>query len=1068
MRHVYVAITLAFLTLAVALEGLSAFYWFRVVEPRMRTEAAAQAKILAESHADVLTLALTSGVGAARREAVQATLDEILLFQNPDSESPFFQSVELEVDYDVVSAEKGTLDLSKGAGTTEVGFPAEVALFDSGSFELLGIARFVVSDRFFQSFSDDVERSRFVESVAVLLILGVVWVCAMFVYSKLYRQTHERQRAEKALLENVHKYQRLVDNLSGYFVFGRSARGRIDNFSGSVSRVLGYEPQYLAKIFDGLLTSHPLNHNALRTRDQALQSGRECTYEVELVDGQGAVRRIEMTEIPVPDADEDSSAVDGIGRDITAQRLFERELKQARDEAERANQAKSQFLANMSHEIRTPMNAILGMTQLAMKTALDDQQRHYCRTIKSSGGMLLDLINDILDLSKIEASKLEIESSDFTIEEVLANLTRVVNVKAAEKNVELLFRVQDNVPARLNGDPLRLGQILLNLTNNAVKFTDRGEIVVGTELIAEDDHGHLLRFYVRDTGIGIPADRLSVLFEPFTQADESMTRVYGGTGLGLTISKHLAELMGGEMEVMSHPGRGSLFSFTARFKRAKDMAEERIRNGSRLMGMPVLVVDDNPTSCEILSDMLQSFSVEAKTASSGGEALDELERAAGEGSPYRLVFLDWRMPELDGVETAIQIRHHLRPKDVPAIVLVTAYGTHAVSQEAAKAGVKVCLAKPVSPSRLFDSIQEALYKAESPVRETTWEAPVREQRFESSRRVLVVEDNSINREVARGLLTDMGLVVEEVVSGEEALARLDESQFDVVLMDIQMPGMDGTQTTKRIRSNPDLRDLPVIAMTAHAMHGDRERFLAAGMSDYISKPVDEEKLGVVLSRWIPSIHAEAPPFSEYSDDATEIPGIDVRDGLRRTGGNLQLLVKLVTDFRRTYGDADRRIRGELEGENRDIARKLVHTLKGTSATISAVSVSAAAADLETAMKEDRDWREGMANLGAALAEVMRGGELQQQPKPATESQPPPTMDELSQILPTLRHLMLQIEANDLDALTTFTALAQAIGEAKLSSDARNLGASLESLDFESAQDHLSEWSSALGISWKDP
>ena len=534
MKNVYVAVTLIFLILAFALEGISTFYWSRVIEPRMRAEAAAQAKVLAESHAEVLTQALISGEGDSRRQAVLATLDEILLFQDPDTESPFFESVELEVDYDVIPEEEGSLDLRKGEGSEESGFPTEVALFDRSTFELLGIARFVVSDRFFESFKEDVKRSRYVESSATLLFLLLVWAGVMVVYTMLNRQTRERQRAEKALLEHVQKYRRLVDNLEGYFVFGRKEPGRFDAFSDSVALVLGYKPESLTEEFQDHLTDNPMNQKASEIRDQAFSEVRECTYEVELLDAKGEIRRIEMTEIPLRNGGSESTAVDGIGRDITAQRRFELELKRARDAAEDANRAKSQFLANMSHEIRTPMNAILGMSQLAMKTGLDERQKNYCTKIQSSARLLLDIINDILDLSKIEASKFKIEASDFRLEEVMANLAAVVGIKAAEKEIELHFSIQDGVPNRLNGDPLRLGQVLLNLTNNAVKFTASGEIVVGVEKVAEDQGGVFLRFYVRDTGIGIPADQVPNLFEPFTQADESMTRKFGGTGLGLT------------------------------------------------------------------------------------------------------------------------------------------------------------------------------------------------------------------------------------------------------------------------------------------------------------------------------------------------------------------------------------------------------------------------------------------------------------------------------------------------------------------------------------------------------
>jgi len=1064
MRHAYLAVTVVFVVLAIALEGLSAYYWFRVIEPRMYTEAAAQAKILAESHADALTLALTSQQGAARRQAVAAALDRILLARDPDSKSPFFNSVELEVDDDYLEQEEDAFDaLHVGRSSESGGFAVEVALYDRTTFELVGIARFVVNDQFFRSFRADVRHSRYVQSVAGLLLLVSIWASVLVVMRYLKRQIHEREKTERALLEHMEKYQRLVDNLSGFFVFSRSMPGAIDTLSESVRKVLGYEPSALVQDFEKHLTAHPMNLQAIQTRDQAFAEVRQCSFEVEIVDAHGEIRRIEMSEIPVDSRAGGSAKVDGIGRDVTMQRRFERELQQARDDAERANDAKSQFLANMSHEIRTPMNAIMGMTQLVIKTDLDEQQRNYCQTIHSSARMLLDLINDILDLSRIEARKLSIEVSRFSVEDVLTDLAKVVGVKVMEKDLELLLRIDEKVPPCLMGDSLRLGQVLLNLTNNAIKFTDHGEIVVGVEMVAEDEDELILRFSVRDTGIGIPAERVPTLFEPFTQADESMSRKYGGTGLGLTISKHLVVLMGGEIEVMSHPGKGSLFSFSCRCGRASSTGVQRLHASAELEGAAVLIVDDNPTAREILCDMVESLSCEARAVDSGNEAVDELVRAAHEGHRYRIVIIDWQMPGLDGIQTAMQVSQSLPSGSQPAVVLMTAYGADTLNREAVQAGVKACVAKPVSPSRLFESLLKALDAKVSP--ESPSEDTVRRTSFAGELRVLVVEDNAINREVARRLLTGMGMQVEEAISGEEALTKLEEIAVDAVLMDVQMPGMDGVETTRRLRQDASFAELPIVALTAHAMRGDRERFLAAGMNDYLAKPIDEEELSCMLARWLPLTEVEEEADVGESEEDVVLRGIEVSEGLRRTRGNQQLLAKLVEDFRKQFGSVCNRIRKLVEDGDPG-AGKLVHTLRGTAATIAATRVSAAAAALEEALHSDGDWRQEIENLETALGEVGDVKEETASPAPGIEERSLPP-DELAHLLPALDTLLQQIQSNDLEALRTCSMVCELVAGTEHAHQAHDLVMVLERLDFEAGRQLLLVWARALGASLEE-
>jgi len=647
--------------------------------------------------------------------------------------------------------------------------------------------------------------------------------------------------------------------------------------------------------------------------------------------------------------------------------------------AEASTRMKSDFLANMSHEIRTPMNAIIGMSRLALMAEPNPRLRNYLSKIQGAGEHLLGIINDILDFSRIEAGKLTLEAVPFDLNEMLEHLASLTAIKTDAKRVELVFRVGAGVPARLVGDPLRLGQILINLTGNAVKFTEQGEIVVAVKLLEQLDGQVALRFSVSDTGIGMNQDQLKRLFDSFTQADGSITRKYGGTGLGLSITRQLVELMGGAIQVSSTPGVGSRFSFTIKLGVGSDDAVALSSPAALLHQVRVMVVDDSATARDALVEMLGSFGVTAHAASSGEQSLTMLAKAEEAGEPYQVLLMDYMMPGWDGVETIRRLHADPRLSAPPAILMVSVCTRDTVVQQEGAVPLQGFLTKPVGPALLYHSLLQALQPdADEAAASPSGAAPVAALRMSelaalAGARVLLVDDNANNREVALDFLSTIRIQVDLATNGREAVQMALANDYDLVLMDIQMRDMDGLSATRQIRADGRHPDLPIIAMTAYAMAGDREKSLAAGMNDHVTKPIDPDLLFGALLKWIaparlagrvqghasPAAAAPAAPAATVAATAAATapealpatPGIDWQMALASVDGQQARLQRRVRGFVEEYRNMPQTARNAIASGQSELLQSLAHNLKSSATYVGATTLATLAHQLEQALRD---------------------------------------------------------------------------------------------------------------------
>ena len=886
----------------------------------------------------------------------------------------------------------------------------------------------------------------------------------------------DRKRLEEQMAQSLSLLQATLESTAdGLLVVDQT--GRTTTYNSRFAQMWGVPPAVLEEKDDNRMLAYVLDQVAdpekFLSRVRALYEHPEAdTFDtIEFKDGR-VFERYSLPQIL-------GGAIVGRVwnfRDVTERKRVEAELEHARLAAESANRAKSEFLANMSHEIRTPMNAIVGLAHLALQTGLTPKQHDYVTKITTSSRQLLWIINDILDFSKIEAGKLQMARSQFLLHESLARVADLLSVRADQKGIELLYTVNPEVPDRLIGDPMRLEQILINLLGNAVKFTDQGEVVLSVSAleVGWQTQRAMLRFSVKDTGIGLSTAQIAMLFQPFTQSDSSPTRRHGGTGLGLSISKSLVEMMGGAIVAEGELGKGCTFTFTVEFALTPQTPAEPC---TELTGVRLLLVDDNPVSREILDDMLRSLSAVVTAVASGPEALAKIHGAAAGPAPYQVLLLDWRMPEMDGLEVVRRLHEVKNLPSPPVIIMVSAFATEEVRRRAGHLGIRAFLTKPVLSGDLSKSVREALGLT-APHEAGRDQATLEKSALLPLRgaRVLLVEDHLINQQIAREVMETVGVIVEIAGNGREAvqLALRDHHPFDVVLMDLQMPELDGYEATRQIRARRSATELPIIAMTAHVLAKEKEKCAQAGMNGHLGKPVEPDNLYRLLLAWVKPRELAPPPrkvptgYPELQEESfpEELPGLDVAAGLARVRGNVGLYRRLLAEFSREHGGRAMTIGAALTDGDPERAMSLAHSLKGVAGGLSAVGLSVVAGELEAALKLnhlDVAWR-ALPRLEAEMALVLQSVALV---APRESAAPAPETGNQVPLAPLLTELARHLKSQNISALKTLRKLLRTPGAPHEDAALAALTECIDALDFDAALVHLRELAENLQIIIKE-
>ncbi|MFY9386800.1 MAG: PAS domain S-box protein [Smithellaceae bacterium] len=888
---------------------------------------------------------------------------------------------------------------------------------------------------------------------------GIILVC---------RNITERKTMERALRESENKYRGIFDN-AAEGIFQNNLQGEFTIMNHAMVKMLGYDsPEELLSV-SPLISDSCVEPSVLRELYRILKKqGHIDNFEMQVYRKNREIIDVSLNAHSVCDDEGKILYFEGILFDITEKRKID-ELKMAKMLAERADKAKSEFLANMSHEIRTPMNAIVGFTDLALKQDISTKVRDYLKKISHSAASLLVLIDDILDFSKMEAGQLRFESMEFNLDEIFKKLGDLFSLKSAQKGLELVISIAPDVPRKLIGDPFRLEQVLINILSNAIKFTDTGHIVLRADLLKTTDSTAEVSFSCVDTGIGISRKDMKKIFNTFSQADSLITRKYGGTGLGLTISRHLVGMMDGEITVESEVGRGSTFRFTAKFMLPENFGEEdNLSLPPDLHNLRVLVVDDNKAVRDVLVEQLASFSLPATGVESGEAAINELREAQAPGQrPYELVLMDWLMEGQNGIDTARRIRTDEHIQNKPAIILITAFGREEVLKKAERDKIiDAFIMKPAHEALIINTILEVFGRG---THLTDSVKGAQEEIFGTREvtglKILLVEDNEINQQLAVEMLKSADCEIDIAVNGEEAVEAVKSSPYDAVLMDVQMPVMSGYEATTLIRADGRFSELPIIAMTAYATSGAKEQCLAAGMNDYISKPIDQERLFTTLARWVQprGLPVTMPRVQTTRSDAqtvndylpAQISGIDIPSGLHRASGNAELYARLLLNFADRFAGAKQEIQAAVEKGEIDEARSLAHTLKGVAGNISATGVQALARDLEAVLekKKTQAYAKLLAELEPVLDSVIRAIQRGIK-KPGMQQCPEAKPADENRIEQTMKQLATLLAKSDPDAQFAMSCLKEAIGEMSFRHELDDLQRYVDDYDFELALDLL--------------